>query len=614
FTAAEAAKSLYTHMIANSCDVNLKLKAEKLRKSDSDDSAQKLLQLWKIVINIFNQLYLVLPEKELEAKRLLFLLNLMCSEYNVGAIPVSADSVTVGDASMIRANDTKAVILLGVNDGVFPAQVADNGIFTENELVELESNGILFADTKKSRQIQEKLFFYAAVSCASEKVILIYNSAKPSRGSVGILRIESLIKNVNKSKFGENTADYCFSPIAAAENINKINNAALIKRLDKLGYNYKKIAEQNPISDKSAQITPLFDKKMSISPSKLEKYTYCGFSYFGQYVLKLAQNKKAEFSNAEIGTYIHKVLEEFVSSHIVNNKFEKPSAEKIKQEVDNITEKYILSVCGTITEKSKRFLYILKRIKITLYKLVDNICRELENCGFVPFGFEVKLGENDIKCAEYKTESGLQIILRGTIDRIDILEKNGKKYIRVVDYKTGAKVYSKKAVENGLDLQMFLYLFAVCNSMENSVPAGVLYLPSKLNVCKTDTEKLAAEVEEAFDKQFKRNGLVINDENVLSEMEPQLIGKYIPALKNADGQFSLRSSIASIEEIGALSIGLENYIKKLAESMISGNMSVSPLKLNSDYNACKYCDLKSACRLSLEKCVSREKNENTIKF
>ncbi|MEG2003472.1 MAG: hypothetical protein RR057_02610, partial [Clostridia bacterium] len=124
FTAAEAAKSLYTHMIANSCDVNLKLKAEKLRKSDSDDSAQKLLQLWKIVINIFNQLYLVLPEKELEAKRLLFLLNLMCSEYNVGAIPVSADSVTVGDASMIRANDTKAVILLGVNDGVFPAQVA----------------------------------------------------------------------------------------------------------------------------------------------------------------------------------------------------------------------------------------------------------------------------------------------------------------------------------------------------------------------------------------------------------------------------------------------------------------------------------------------------------
>ncbi|MEG2003471.1 MAG: PD-(D/E)XK nuclease family protein, partial [Clostridia bacterium] len=483
-----------------------------------------------------------------------------------------------------------------------------------NELVELESNGILFADTKKSRQIQEKLFFYAAVSCASEKVILIYNSAKPSRGSVGILRIESLIKNVNKSKFGENTADYCFSPIAAAENINKINNAALIKRLDKLGYNYKKIAEQNPISDKSAQITPLFDKKMSISPSKLEKYTYCGFSYFGQYVLKLAQNKKAEFSNAEIGTYIHKVLEEFVSSHIVNNKFEKPSAEKIKQEVDNITEKYILSVCGTITEKSKRFLYILKRIKITLYKLVDNICRELENCGFVPFGFEVKLGENDIKCAEYKTESGLQIILRGTIDRIDILEKNGKKYIRVVDYKTGAKVYSKKAVENGLDLQMFLYLFAVCNSMENSVPAGVLYLPSKLNVCKTDTEMLAAEVEEAFDKQFKRNGLVINDENVLSEMEPQLIGKYIPALKNADGQFSLRSSIASIEEIGALSIGLENYIKKLAESMISGNMSVSPLKLNSDYNACKYCDLKSACRLSLEKCVSREKNENTINF
>ena len=43
-------------------------------------------------------------------------------------------------------------------------------------------------------------------------------------------------------------------------------------------------------------------------------------------------------------------------------------------------------------------------------------------------------------------------------------EENGTKYIRVVDYKSGTKNFVYSDVLYGLNLQMFIYLFTICNS------------------------------------------------------------------------------------------------------------------------------------------------------
>ena len=59
-------------------------------------------------------------------------------------------------------------------------------------------------------------------------------------------------------------------------------------------------------------------------------------------------------------------------------------------------------------------------------------------------------------------QDGGSLRIRGSVDRVDVLEQDGQQFVRVVDYKSGAKAFRLADIVNGLNLQMFLYLFNVC--------------------------------------------------------------------------------------------------------------------------------------------------------
>lgn len=48
----------------------------------------------------------------------------------MGAIPASADAVTVGSAELMRVSGIKHMIMIGVNDGVFPAAPPTDALLT----------------------------------------------------------------------------------------------------------------------------------------------------------------------------------------------------------------------------------------------------------------------------------------------------------------------------------------------------------------------------------------------------------------------------------------------------------------------------------------------------
>lgn len=59
------------------------------------------------------------------------------------------------------------------------------------------------------------------------------------------------------------------------------------------------------------------------------------------------------------------------------------------------------------------------------------------------------------------TEGSTALSVRGKVDRVDGWIKDGKLYLRVVDYKTGQKAFDLSDVRYGLGIQMLLYLFAL---------------------------------------------------------------------------------------------------------------------------------------------------------
>jgi ATP-dependent helicase/nuclease subunit B len=333
-TGETAAKALYNLLENVDASAGIRTKAKKLREAGDDDAAQKITELWDVIINAIDQLYLVCGDEKLEPAVLHSRLELLFGAYSVGSVPVSCDSVVIGNAALYKGGNPKAVILLGVNDGIFPASPSPKGVFDRNELAELERKGICLEDGFDRQLENEKLFFYSAAALPSEKLICIYSEGE-SRPSVGAVRLMKLFPGAVKSKYGENAADTVFSPASARENCRLADEGAK-KLLKEKGLDDIETVREHPLSDSGAVIRNANTGSVFLSPISLEKYTYCGFSYFGRYVLKLADNRKADFSYPEIGTFVHKALEIFVSSRVSEGKFSMPTDDEIAASVDNL--------------------------------------------------------------------------------------------------------------------------------------------------------------------------------------------------------------------------------------------------------------------------------------
>ena len=137
------------------------------------------------------------------------------------------------------------------------------------------------------------------------------------------------------------------------------------------------------------------------------------------------------------------------------------------------------------------------------------------------------------------------VYLTGVVDRLDTWQDGGVTYVRVVDYKTGAKKFHRNDVEIGINIQLLLYLFSVLRCPPGDFrerltgkedgeirAAGAIYLSARPG--ETDANTLLSR-EDAFrlaEENADRSGILTDDERVLRAMEVDLEGKYIPYKTN----------------------------------------------------------------------------------
>ena len=90
------------------------------------------------------------------------------------------------------------------------------------------------------------------------------------------------------------------------------------------------------------------------------------------------------------------------------------------------------------------------------------------------------------------------------------MEKDGQRYARVVDYKSGSKEFKLSDVYYGLNLQMLIYLFSIwkngTGNLENTLPGGVLYLQARDYVISAQRNTPKEQIEKERMKKYKRFG------------------------------------------------------------------------------------------------------------
>jgi ATP-dependent helicase/nuclease subunit B len=158
---------------------------------------------------------------------------------------------------------------------------------------------------------------------------------------------------------------------------------------------------------------------------------------------------------------------------------------------------------------------------------------------------------------------------------------------------------------------MLLYLFAICKNppkkiLDNTgctandvLPAGVLYMSVKAPNITSNSYIDSESAAESAEKSLNRDGILIDDVEILCAMEKDLAGKYIPVSLKNDGSFGAYSKAESLEGFDNILSQIENTVKRLSAELKSGSANAVPLKRGKD-SPCKYCKSKAICRRAVK--------------
>lgn len=96
--------------------------------------------------------------------------------------------------------------------------------------------------------------------------------------------------------------------------------------------------------------------------------------------------------------------------------------------------------------------------------------RGILHSSFEPIDFELRIDKDGL-VAPYSLPlpDGGTLQIKGSIDRVDRMERDGKAYLRVVDYKSGGKEFLLSDVLNGLNMQMLIYLMCLWQMVRSAM-------------------------------------------------------------------------------------------------------------------------------------------------
>ncbi len=607
-TASDISRSIYNALIDFNVNKHLVDIAKSLSNIGKDILAEEQGRIWDLLMQILNQLAIIGGEEKISLKDYYTYFNIMISSEDLGVLPQGLDNVQFGQADRIRTDNPKIVFVLGANEGEFPRAVTSGGLLSETDRIILSKNEFELYSFGETLNTQERYFAYMSTSAPSERLYVSYlGNCNNSSPSIIVNSLKELFTNIKEIKYSDipdielvESNSSAFELMAERFNSNTEFSESLKKYFenDERYNSVKLLADNDKISIKNENLsTSLFGKDMYLSASRLEDFFNCRFRYFCKFGLMAKPRKKAEMDAMNTGIVIHYVLEKIIGD-IGSPQLAKMTKTEIIITVEKYLKDYLKNEMGNSEEFTSRFKYQFMRLSKMLNSVVCRLADEFSQSEFEAKAFELKIDKDgEVKPTVINLENGT-VSIRGDVDRVDILEENGQKYIRVVDYKSGKKKFKLSDILYGLNLQMFVYLFTICNDKNSKyygTPAGVLYMHAARSVFNLSRDSKESDLSKMENEEYKMKGLVLYDSehDILKSMEKDLEGKYIPIKLKKNGEVS--GCFASLEELGKISRKIESLVAEMGNLLHKGFINQNPIDGKNHDKTCEFCDYSSVC-------------------
>lgn len=604
-------------------DTNLSGKVTSLinsynEKGKTDDSA-KLLAVYNGIISALDSLIACSGDFTMSSKDFLDILSEGIASVTTSIIPSGADCVNFAGASRAKGGKNKIVFILGLNDKIFPKIPDNSGILTDSDRTFLSDLKIELSPDTEHLNYEEQSLLYFSLTMAKDRLFLSYCLKNSEGGAMSESSAVGKIKNIfpalsiSADALLNHASDYISAPGGTlCHMLGALNKSALGEMIDeewfmvydwflnsgttlpRIPNSFSVMSDTVPLN---SDITKeLFPDGFKTSISKLESYSSCHFKYYMQYILGARRRKTADFNSADIGSVLH-LYAENVSRHILDEN--KSWKDITKEEIDAVLKNTTASVIENgsyYLKNTERALYLLKRLENLSLKMLLLIKKHFESGLFEPLGSEIIFDDN----SEYGTidlsAPGGTVRLTGKVDRADILHTDEGDFIRIVDYKSGRKTFSLSDLYSGLNIQLSVYMMALCSDGKN--PGGMLYFRLEDPIITDYDNKGKRKSEEKIEKEHsdskRMNGLLLDSDTLLSALDPTITKSVDKSnVPHAKGEF-YDANLATPENFKAIFSHIKKIVASLAGEMRSGNVSVSPVKCGEE-SACDFCEFKPAC-------------------
>lgn len=592
--------------------------------------AREYAQVYPYIMDFLDKLVRVLGDEKISMKDYRALIEAGFAEAKVAVIPAGSDQVVIGDMERTRIADAKALIFLGVNDGIVPRTAAAGGAFSEADRKKLGARKIRLKATAREAIYIQRLYIYLVLTEPSEKLCLMYSK---NAGNGEALRPSYIIDSVKRLFPGmEETAedpDPCarferpeagFSLLA--EGLAGMEERPLSPAFLQLfsWYRSEPRYERRTVSllQAAGKFCPagqigraaaaaLYGRNIQGSASRLERFFSCEFAHFLQYGLRLKERPDHEFRPLDRGLILHRALELYVRKTRDSGDGWQDIAEDEALR-RGLYEEGLRQAVGEsgVAENydSARTQFEVERIRRLMDHTAWAAARELAAGDFQPFAEEIDFSKMEsLDALRFALPEGGTMSLTGRIDRVDTCADGERTLVAVTDYKTGRKAFSLTEVLSGQQLQLVMYMNAVLEMLERegktAVPAGMFYYlvnTPLITVKPGETKDIDAEIL----KELRPSGVVLAERDVLRHFDRELestgASVVVKVRFKKDGTFYKDSKVLTLEAFRTVCVYVRHKILAAGEKILAGDAKINPAKnMKTGESACDFCPFSGIC-------------------
>jgi ATP-dependent helicase/nuclease subunit B len=606
--------------------------------ADGADAAEGALPrpvhqtVWEQVQQWLEDLAMGFPTETLPLRKWLPILEAGLGGLTVGVIPPALDQVLVGAIDRSRNPDLKLVLVLGLNEGIFPAPPPDPLLLTADERATLEEKGVALGASARLRIGHERYYGYIACTRAAQRLVLTCSACDSGDR---LLNPSPLLAHVAQMFPGlkleeELPAEHWTDHQHAAELLTPLARTAqagqdspalgqlrslpgvapLLDRLEPL----RNPDPREPLSSKVAG--RLYGPELKTSVTSLEKFAECPFRFFAAAGMRADERKLFEFGTKERGDFQHQVLKKFHDQlQADKQRWHELTPSEARRRITEIAGGLAREFNHGLLLASGREAFLTRQLIASLGDFIEVIVGWMPQYEFEPAAAELKFSEQDdadIPPWRLELGDGKSLVLRGSMDRVDLLPRDAESaWCVVLDYKSSAKKIDALLLKNGVQLQLPAYL-AVLRQLADArerfavkrlVPAGVFYV-SLRGEYKTATSRAesSANRDEARRLAYRHSGRF--DAALLDHFDKRPVP---PGEELAGDQFNFRITkkgelhgsckepMPTSDFVGMLE-DIETHLRATGERIFRGEAAVDPYRRGAK-KPCDYCPFKPVCRI-----------------